>query len=74
MTAVYEISSESSGGVRIVIDALIENYGYLKDLQELNINVKYFKGLEKVAEKLKAIEKKNIVPIFEPLMKKTFAF
>lgn len=31
--------------IKINIDAIVENFGYLKDMQELNINIKFFKGL-----------------------------
>jgi hypothetical protein len=34
--------------MKIVIDALVENFGYLKDMQELNINIKFFKGFENI--------------------------
>ncbi len=63
LTVVYEIMEEG-GCIKINIDAMVENFGYLKDLQEMNINIKFFKGFEQFAEKVKKLAGTSVTAVF----------
>ncbi len=55
---------EDGEGIKVNIDAMVENFGYLKDLQEMNINIKFFKGFEQLAEKVKKLGGCNVAAVF----------
>lgn len=38
----------------------VKNYGYLKEFQEININLKYFKHFDHLLLKLKYIKNNNL--------------